>query len=121
MANEENNKIDYPPNYLRSTIGLPPIIHHATPKFNGCAVYDNNHVYATCLCPVDTRYGLMINLDDLTEHEKEIGKCRIHCDNCGADIIVHFKPMKTALHGLRANMAYIDEYAFPITNTESEE
>ena len=110
MANEENIKINYPPNARRSDVGLPPIIHHVTPKYNGVTIYDNNHVYANCRCPVDTRYGLMINLDDLTEHEKETGECYIHCDNCGADIILHFKPSTKALLGHHANIVSIDEF-----------
>ncbi len=52
MLNEETNKIDYPPNFRRSTIGLPAIIHHAT-----------------CRCPVDTKelLGLHANIASIDE------------------------------------------------------
>lgn len=61
--------------------------HHTTPKLIGKTNCDK-YIYAICRCPVDTRYGLMVNKDDLTEYEKETGWCYIHCNNCRLDIEV---------------------------------
>lgn len=64
--------------------------HHITPKLIGKIDYDK-YVYAICRCPIDARYGLMINQDDLAEREKGTGWCYMHCDNCGLNTEVKFK------------------------------
>lgn len=65
--------------------GYVKMFHHTTPKLIGKIDYDK-YIYAICRCPADTRYGLMINRDDLTEYEKETGWCYIHCEKCDTDI-----------------------------------
>ena len=66
------------------------MFHHTTPKLIGKINYDE-YIYAHCLCPIDTKYGLMIPQKDLTEYEKETGWCYIHCCNCGLDTEVKYK------------------------------
>ena len=61
--------------------------HHTVPKLIGKIDYDK-YIYAICRCPVDTRYGLIVDKSDLTEYERETGWCCIHCNDCGSDIEV---------------------------------
>lgn len=84
---------------------------------------ESKYLYCRCRCLLDTRYGIKIPIDDLHGWEKEYGKCYVHCNDCGSEIVVCFpsRTEKEALHGLHANSAYIDEYVTPIANPESEE
>ena len=61
--------------------------HHRNPQLLGQINYDR-YIYAICRCPKDTRYGLVVDRNELTEYEKETGYCYIHCDTCGSDIVV---------------------------------
>ena len=58
--------------------------HHTVPKLIGKIDY-GKYIYAICRCPVDTRYGLIVDKSDLTEYERETGWCCIHCNDCGSD------------------------------------
>lgn len=61
--------------------------HHTIPKLIKKINHDK-YIYALCHCPMDSRYGLVIDRNDLTEYEKETGFCYIHCTICGSDIAI---------------------------------
>lgn len=84
---------------------------HAKPELLG-KIDESKYLYCHCHCPVDTRYGIKIPIDDLHGWETEYGKCYIHCDNCESEIVVCFPPRteKETLHGLHTNFVSIDEF-----------
>lgn len=61
--------------------------HHRKPQLLGQRKHDR-YIYAICRCPKDTRYGLVVDRNELTEYEKETGYCYIHCTICGSDIAI---------------------------------
>lgn len=89
-------------------------IHHGIPELIGIGKFDENkYIYAVCRCPLPYGYAIKIPWNDLTEHEKETGACHVHCDNCGTDSTICFRPRvegQKELLGRRANIVRIDEF-----------
>ena len=95
----------------------------AKPELLG-QIDESKYLYCRCRCPVDTRYGIKIPVDDLHGWEKEYGECYVHCDNCGSEIVICFpaRTEKKALLGRRANIVQPDDLLRQNTfKNESEE
>lgn len=53
-------------------------------------VDESKYIYGICRCQVDYGYGMTIlPIDNLTDNEKETGKCRMHCSKYDIDCIIH--------------------------------
>jgi len=89
MTNEENNKIDYPPNYLRSEVGLPPI----TNKESEEQIMDDNR--KTGYWRWDQSYPDNPKIGDwhcsecnwITSSELISDRLYHYCPNCGAKMM----------------------------------
>lgn len=53
-------------------------------------VDESKYIYGICRCQVDYGYGMTIlPIDNLTNHEKETGKCCMHCNKYDIDCIIN--------------------------------
>ena len=65
-------------------------IHRVIPKLINAKEFDQ-YVISKCKCPLDLRYVLAVNVNDLTVIEKQMGVCKMYCPNCGTETVVGFK------------------------------
>lgn len=68
---------------------MSDVMRRVTPKIINQNT--DQYVIGHCKCPLDTRYALGVNVNDLTLEEKKQGVCSMYCPNCNTHIEVAFR------------------------------